>query len=128
MFIGTKAIFDETLFPQSGNTPALTITDLDDFPLEEPEDYNHSDRMDGDEDDQSLLSDPPLPESSNKDDEYTKREPVQTDAADAPPRLPPVTSRDFQSCREDQREWQQLPCRFGRNRNPPNYLGNTYGE
>jgi hypothetical protein len=50
------------------------------------------------------------------------------DAADIPPRLPPVTPRDFEPRREDQREWQQLPCRSGRTRNPPNCLVNTYRE
>jgi hypothetical protein len=128
-FIGTKAIFDEMLFPWCRNSPAPQITDLDDFPLEEPEDHNHSDGMDGDEDDQSLPTDLLLPESSEKDDGYTKDEPdVQTDAADAPPRSPPVTPCNFESCREDQCKWQQLPCRSGRTRNPPNHLGNTYGE
>jgi hypothetical protein len=49
-FIGTQAIFDETLFPRCGNSPAPQISDLDDFPPEEPEDHNHSDGTDGDED------------------------------------------------------------------------------
>jgi hypothetical protein len=109
--------------------PAPSITDLGDFPPEEPEDHNHSDGTDGDEDDQSPPTDPHLPESSNKDDGYTKEEPnAQTDAADEPPRSPPVTSCDFELHRDDQREWQQLPRRSGRTRNPPNRPGNTYGE
>jgi hypothetical protein len=96
-FIGTQAVFDKTLFPQCGNSPAPQITDLDDFPPEEPEDHNHSDGTDGNEDNQFPLTDPPLPESSDKDDGYTKEEPdAQKDAADEPPRSPPVTSRDFE--------------------------------
>jgi hypothetical protein len=111
------------------NSPAPQITDLDDFPPEEPEDHNHSDGTDGDEDNQSLPTDLPLPESSDNDDGYTKDEPnTQKDAANVPPRLPPVTPCDFEPRRDDQREWQQLPCRSGRTRNPPNRPGNTYGE
>jgi hypothetical protein len=128
-FIGTQAIFDETLFPRCGNVPAPSITDLGDFPPEEPEDHNHSDGTDGNEDDQSLPTDPHLPGSSGEDDGYTKEEPdTQTNAADEPPRSPPVTSRDFEPRRDDQHEWQQLPRRSGRTRNPPNRPGNTYGE
>jgi hypothetical protein len=128
-FIGTQAVFDEMLFPQCGNSPAPQITDLDDFPLEEPEDHNHSDGTDGDEDDTSLPTDSPLPESSEKDDGYNKVElNAQTDAADIPPRSPPVTPHDFEPHQEDQHEWQQLPRRSGRTRNPPNCPGNTYGE
>jgi transposase InsO family protein len=128
-FIGTQAIFDEMLFPQCGNAPAPSITDLGDFPPEEPEDHNHSDGTDGNEDDQSPPTDLHLPESSGEDDGYMKEEPdAQTDAADEPPRSPPVTSHDFEPHRDDQCEWQQLPHRSGRTRNPPNCPGNTYGE
>ena len=131
VFISTKALFDETLFPRCGDKAAPPITDLGDFPPDEPEDHNHSDGTD-DDDDNDLdrpSPDPPLPESSNDDDGYNPKEPsAPKDAADEPPTSPPVTQRDFEPRREDQTEWQQLPRRSGRTRNPPNRPGNVYGD
>jgi hypothetical protein len=131
VFIGTKALFDETLFPRCGDKAAPPITDLGDFPPDEPEDHNHSDGTDGDDDNDldRPSPDPPLPESSNDDDGYNPKElSAPKDAADEPPTSPPVTQRDFEPRREDQTEWQQLPRRSGRTRNPPNRPGNVYGD
>jgi hypothetical protein len=135
IFLGVTATFDETLFPRckGAKTPLIP-------PLEEVDHNHHSDGSGDDSDDDvaDYYHQPPAYPSEHRssdqhdhgDRDTESEQSARDDAANnVPPIEQPVSPKDFEPRRQDQREWNDLPARrSSRNRTIPKCPGNIYGE
>jgi len=139
LFVGTIAIFDESRFPRCGqkkkplpHPPSNEDNDDDDLepdPSDEGQPPNLLDSNGDDPSDQGHHDGPPSNNPDPKSDPDYTPDPSSSQRLNLDNLDPPRPSRsNFEPCREDQEEWQNLPRRSGRTRTILTRPDNVYGE